>query len=193
MRFIVYDMFMFGWYYFLINSAILKLCDLSHFATSFPWISSSSSSDLILCWAVNKIFLNLSCSSVSPTSINSSSSPSFSLLLLMACLGEQVGLWGVAPSLSAISSSCLGLMSVWVSRWVFRFDLWLKLRWQIGQRWGASSKWSILWTARVLFWQNPFPQSSHLKGFSLEWIYRWFLEKTKLRNNSKESFLVIPT
>ena len=28
--------------------------------------------------------------------------------------------------LSAISMSCLGLMSVWVRRWVFRFDLWLK-------------------------------------------------------------------
>jgi hypothetical protein len=28
--------------------------------------------------------------------------------------------------LSAISSSCRGLMSVWVSRCVFRFDLWLK-------------------------------------------------------------------
>ena len=29
---------------------------------------------------------------------------------------------------SAISRSCLGLTSVWVRRWVFRFDLWLKWR-----------------------------------------------------------------
>lgn len=30
---------------------------------------------------------------------------------------------------------------------------------------------SVLWTARVLDWQNPFPHSWHLKGFSLEWMY----------------------
>lgn len=29
----------------------------------------------------------------------------------------------------------------------------------------------VLWTARVLDWQKPFPHSWHLKGFSLEWIY----------------------
>lgn len=30
---------------------------------------------------------------------------------------------------------------------------------------------NVLWTARVLDWQNPFPHSWHLNGFSLEWIY----------------------
>jgi len=30
---------------------------------------------------------------------------------------------------------------------------------------------SVLWTARVLDWQKPFPHSWHLKGFSLEWMY----------------------
>lgn len=29
----------------------------------------------------------------------------------------------------------------------------------------------VLWTARVLDWQKPFPHSWHLKGFSLEWMY----------------------
>ena len=48
---------------------------------------------------------------------------SVSLLEDLPCL--QVRL----PSdLSAISSSCLGLMSVCVSKWVLRFDLWLKHR-----------------------------------------------------------------
>lgn len=28
-----------------------------------------------------------------------------------------------------------------------------------------------LWTAKVRAWQNPFPQVTHLKGFSFEWIY----------------------
>ena len=31
--------------------------------------------------------------------------------------------------------------------------------------------WMVLWTARVRAWQNPFPHSPHLKGFSFEWIY----------------------
>lgn len=31
--------------------------------------------------------------------------------------------------------------------------------------------WRVLWTARVLDWQKPFPHSWHLKGFSLEWMY----------------------
>ena len=30
---------------------------------------------------------------------------------------------------------------------------------------------NVLWTARVLDWQKPFPHSWHLKGFSLEWMY----------------------
>ena len=74
---------------------------------------------------------------------------------------------------SAISRSCRGLTSVWVNRWVLRFDLWLNIRWQMGQRWGDSSIWRILWTAKVRDWQKPFPHSLHLKGFSLEWMYRW--------------------
>lgn len=32
-----------------------------------------------------------------------------------------------------------------------------------------------LWTAKVRAWQNPFPQVTHLKGFSFEWIYLWSL------------------
>lgn len=43
------------------------------------------------------------------------------LLLLLPC--PQVARFS---DLSAISSSCRGLMSVWVNRWVFRLDLWLK-------------------------------------------------------------------
>ena len=35
-----------------------------------------------------------------------------------------------------------------------------------------DSMWRILCTARVLDWQNPFPHSSHLNGFSFEWMYR---------------------
>lgn len=30
---------------------------------------------------------------------------------------------------------------------------------------------NVLWTASVLDWQNPFPHSWHLKGFSFEWMY----------------------
>lgn len=90
--------------------------------------------------------------------------------LLEPC--PQVALFS---DLSAISSNCLGLISVWVSRCVLRLDLWLKHRWQMGHRWGDSSMWRILWTARVLDWQNPFPHSLHLKGFSLEWMYLWSL------------------
>lgn len=37
-----------------------------------------------------------------------------------------------------------GLMSVWVSRCVFRFERWLKLRLQTGHLCGDSSKWRIL-------------------------------------------------
>lgn len=64
-----------------------------------------------------------------------------------------------------------GLMSVCVKRWVFRFDRWLKLRLQTGHLCGDSSMCRILCTASVLDWQNPFPHSRHLKGFSFEWIY----------------------
>ena len=45
------------------------------------------------------------------------------LLLLLWLPWPQVALFS---DLSAISSSCLGLMSVCVNRWVFRLDLWLK-------------------------------------------------------------------
>jgi len=45
------------------------------------------------------------------------------LLLLLRLPWPQVALFS---DLSAISSSCLGLMSVWVNRWVLRLDLWLK-------------------------------------------------------------------
>jgi len=73
------------------------------------------------------------------------------------------------------SEQWYGLMSVWVKRWVLRFDRWLKLRLQTGHLWGDSSIWSILWTARVRDWQKPLPHSVHLNGFSLLWIYlkRW--------------------
>lgn len=54
-----------------------------------------------------------------------------------------------------------GLWSVWVRRWVLRFDLWLKLLLQIGHLWGDSSICRILWTAKVLDWQKPFPHSPH--------------------------------
>lgn len=75
-----------------------------------------------------------------------------------------------------------GLMSVWVSKCVFRLDLWLKLRLQTGHLCGDSSMWRILWTARVRDWQNPFPHSRHLKGFSFEWMY---LEKEEEAEKEK--------
>ena len=65
-----------------------------------------------------------------------------------------------------------GLWSVCVKRWVLRFDLWLKLLRQIGHLCGDSSMCRILCTARVLDWQKPLPHSTHLKGFSFEWMYR---------------------
>lgn len=61
--------------------------------------------------------------------------------------------------------------SLCVNRWVFKFDLWLKLLLHTGHLWGDSSICKILCTARVLDWQNPFPHSVHLNGFSFEWIY----------------------
>lgn len=64
-----------------------------------------------------------------------------------------------------------GLMSVWVSRWVLRLERWLKLREQTGHLWGDSSMCRILCTAKVRDWQNPFPHSPHLNGFSFEWMY----------------------
>lgn len=85
---------------------------------------------------------------------------------------------------SRCSRWCL-FASLCVNRWVFRFDLWLKLLLQTGHLCGDSSMWRILCTANVLDWQNPFPHSVHLKGFSFEWIY---LEK-KIKKNNK--FLVL--
>lgn len=64
-----------------------------------------------------------------------------------------------------------GLMSVWVSRWVFRFERWLKLRLHTGHLCGDSSMCKILCTARVRDWQKPLPHSVHLNGFSFEWMY----------------------
>ena len=63
------------------------------------------------------------------------------LLLLLLLLPPQVGRLPVKLSIrSAISSSCFGLTSVCVSRWVLRFDLWLKERRQMGHVWlGESS------------------------------------------------------
>ena len=118
--------------YFLISSAILKLWDLSSFGTK---LLLSGSVSLFIFWDEMRIFLNFN-SSVSPTSISSSSS---ARSLLTWSLGEQVGLWGKVSSLSAISSNCLGLISVWVCRWVFRLERWLKLRWHIGHLCGDSS------------------------------------------------------
>lgn len=71
-----------------------------------------------------------------------------------------------------------GLMSVWVSRWVFKLDRWLKLRLQTGHLCGDSSMCRILWTAKVRDWQNPLPHSRHLNGFSLEWMYLMKRRKT---------------
>ena len=108
------------------------------------------------------------------------------LLLLLVLFGEDLAaacLHVRRPSdRSAISSSCLGLISVWVNKWVFKFDRWLKHLWQMGQRIGVSSMWRILWTANVLDWQNPLPHSLHLKGFSFECIYRWSRRWSCLRN-----------
>lgn len=97
-------------------------------------------------------------------------------------------LWDACPQvrrpsdLSAISNNWRGLTSVCVSRWVFKLDLWLKHRWQMGHRWGDSSMWRIRWTAKVLDWQNPLPHSLHLKGFSFEWMYLWSRKWSCLRN-----------
>lgn len=77
-----------------------------------------------------------------------------------------------------------GLMSVCVSRWVLRFDRWLKLRLHTGHLCGDSSMCRILWTASVRDWQNPLPHSRHLKGFSLEWMY---LRSVVLRAGCTES------
>ena len=40
-----------------------------------------------------------------------------------------------------------------------------------------------LWTANVRAWQNPLPQTAHLNGLSLEWIY--------LKNNIKRYNLTL--
>lgn len=64
-----------------------------------------------------------------------------------------------------------GFMSVCVSRWVFKLDLWLNDLEQTGHLWGDSSRCRILCTASVLDWQKPLPHSPHLKGFSLLWMY----------------------
>lgn len=37
--------------------------------------------------------------------------------------------------------------------------------------WQFTCKCNVLWTAKVRDWQNPFPHSWHLNGFSLEWMY----------------------
>ena len=56
-----------------------------------------------------------------------------SLVVLMALLSlPQVGFLPDLSSLSASSSSCFGLTSLWVSRWVLRLDLWLKHLLHIG-------------------------------------------------------------
>lgn len=70
--------------------------------------------------------------------------------------------------------------SLWVSMWVFRFDLWLKDLLQTGHLWGDSSMCKILCTAKVLDWQKPLPHSLHLNGFSLLWMYlekKWNINK----------------
>lgn len=82
------------------------------------------------------------------------------------------------------SKWCL-LTSLWVNKWVFKFDLWLKLLLQTGHLCGDSSMCRILWTASVLDWQKPFPHSVHLNGFSFEWIY---LEKKKITISLKFNF-----
>ena len=124
-------------------------------------------------------------SSSEQTSISGSAiSSTLVIFLIWGSRGfvPQVGRQPPASRRSAISNSCLGLMSVWVKRWVLRFDLWLKHLWHIGHLWGLSSIWSILCTARVRDWQNPFPHSEHLNGFSLEWMYLWSLRWSCLLN-----------
>jgi len=76
-----------------------------------------------------------------------------------------------------------GLISVWVNRWVFKLERWLKLRLQTGHLCGDSSMCRILWTANVLDWQNPLPHSVHLNGFSFEWIYLLENKKKKIKKN----------
>lgn len=39
---------------------------------------------------------------------------------------------------------------------------------------------NVLWTARVLDWQKPFPHTWHLKGFSFEWMYLRKKHKTNV-------------
>lgn len=71
---------------------------------------------------------------------------------------------------SKCSKWCL-FASLCVSRCVFKLDLWLKLLLQTGHLWGDSSICKILCTASVRDWQNPFPHSVHLNGFSFECMY----------------------
>lgn len=86
---------------------------------------------------------------------------------------------------SKCSKWCL-LASLCVSRCVFKLDLWLKLLLHTGHLWGDSSICKILWTANVLDWQNPFPHSVHLKGFSFECMY---LENGEQKCRHKLNFL----
>lgn len=85
---------------------------------------------------------------------------------------------------SKCSKWCL-FASLWVKRCVFKFDLWLKLLLQTGHLWGDSSMCKILCTASVLDWQNPFPHSVHLKGFSFECMY---LKNRKQNRDSSWTF-----
>lgn len=85
---------------------------------------------------------------------------------------------------SRCSRWCL-FASLCVNKWVFKFDLWLKLLLHTGHLWGDSSMCKILCTAKVLDWQNPFPHSVHLNGFSLECMY---LERMKINVNLMSTF-----
>lgn len=72
-----------------------------------------------------------------------------------------------------------GLISVCVSKCVFKFERWLKLRLHTGHLCGDSSKCNILCTANVRDWQKPLPHSLHLNGFSFEWMYLMAKRKRK--------------
>ena len=77
--------------------------------------------------------------------------------------------------LSAISSRCFGLISVWVNMWVFKWLLLLNIFLQTGQWWSLSDLKIILWTDNPLAWLNPFPHCPHSKGLCFVCVYLWSL------------------
>nr|CAI5849546.1 unnamed protein product [Callosobruchus analis] len=65
-----------------------------------------------------------------------------------------------------------GLISVWVSRWVFRLERWLKDLLHTGHLCGDSSIWRILWTAKVRSVQKlPKQSKDKAKDKTLDLLY----------------------